>query len=102
MRVSARCWRALLCEVCVVDNILNDSMLCVFFFQAEDGIRDLVRSRGLRDVYKRQLFALGQLDRASHVRRTEIELRAVVVEERRMTATPVSYTHLTLPTSDLV
>ena len=28
-------------------------MLC-FFFQAEDGIRDLVRSRGLGDVYKRQ------------------------------------------------
>ena len=28
-------------------------MVC-FFFQAEDGIRDLVRSRGLGDVYKRQ------------------------------------------------
>ena len=25
-----------------------------FFFQAEDGIRALVRSRGLGDVYKRQ------------------------------------------------
>ena len=25
-----------------------------FLFQAEDGIRDLVRSRGLGDVYKRQ------------------------------------------------
>ena len=37
------------CVVCVC--------LCVFFFfffQAEDGIRDLVRSRGLGDVYKRQ------------------------------------------------
>ena len=32
-----------------------------FFFQAEDGIRDLVRSRGLGDVYKRQLQ---QLDHA--------------------------------------
>ena len=31
----------------------------VFFFQAEDGIRDLVRSRGLGDVYKRQ--AVGEL-----------------------------------------
>ena len=32
--------------------------LCLFwffFFQAEDGIRDLVRSRGLGDVYKRQI-----------------------------------------------
>ena len=28
--------------------------LFCFFFQAEDGIRDLVRSRGLGDVYKRQ------------------------------------------------
>jgi len=26
----------------------------ILFFQAEDGIRDLVRSRGLGDVYKRQ------------------------------------------------
>ena len=26
-----------------------------FFFQAEDGIRGLVRSRGLGDVYKRQV-----------------------------------------------
>ena len=30
--------------------------VCIFFFvQAEDGIRDLVRSRGLGDVYKRQV-----------------------------------------------
>ena len=29
-----------------------------FFFQAEDGIRDLVRSRGLGDVYKRQVYNL--------------------------------------------
>ena len=34
--------------------IINTSCL-VFFFQAEDGIRDLVRSRGLGDVYKRQV-----------------------------------------------
>ncbi len=29
-------------------------MCFFFFFQAEDGIRDLVRSSGLGDVYKRQ------------------------------------------------
>ena len=36
--------------------------VCVifFFFQAEDGIRDLVRSRGLGDVYKRQVFEIGK------------------------------------------
>ena len=28
--------------------------MCCFFFQAEDGIRDLVRSRGLGDVDERQ------------------------------------------------
>ena len=32
-----------------------------FFFQAEDGIRDLVRSRGLGDVYKRQLLKDGAI-----------------------------------------
>ena len=30
-----------------------------FFFQSEDGIRDLVRSRGLGDVYKRQVLGVG-------------------------------------------
>src|SRR5665811_479668 len=34
-----------------------------FFFQAEDGIRDLVRSRGLGDVYKRQVIELDRLGR---------------------------------------
>ena len=29
-------------------------VIVLFVFQAEDGIRDLVRSRGLGDVYKRQ------------------------------------------------
>ena len=38
-------------------------MLC-FFFQAEDGIRDVERSRGLGDVYKRQIknIILGVLE----------------------------------------
>eukprot|EP00657_Telonema_sp_P-1_P011373 TRINITY_DN6454_c0_g1_i1.p2 TRINITY_DN6454_c0_g1~~TRINITY_DN6454_c0_g1_i1.p2 ORF type:complete len:254 (-),score=91.43 TRINITY_DN6454_c0_g1_i1:114-875(-) len=34
------------------------AMVFFFFFQAEDGIRDLVRSRGLGDVYKRQAVAV--------------------------------------------
>ena len=43
----------------VLNLLLFDSWSAVdcvvfFFFQAEDGIRDLVRSRGLGDVYKRQ------------------------------------------------
>ena len=41
--------------ICIDDH--QASVVCsVFFFQAEDGIRDLVRSRGLGDVYKRQVF----------------------------------------------
>ena len=32
-----------------------------FFFQAEDGIRDLVRARGLGDVYKRQDHISGKI-----------------------------------------
>ena len=35
-------------------------MSYVFFFQAEDGIRYLVRSRGLGDVYKRQVLGAVQ------------------------------------------
>ncbi len=34
-------------------------MLFFFFFQAEDGIRDRSVSRGLGDVYKRQLLTTG-------------------------------------------
>ena len=39
------------------------SAVFCFFFQAEDGIRDLVRSRGLGDVYKRQ--SLGGLSKTT-------------------------------------
>ena len=43
----------------VIVHVLVTLGYCAcFFFQAEDGIRDLVRSRGLGDVYKRQLFNL--------------------------------------------
>ena len=34
--------------------MLRTNTLWIFFFQAEDGIRERVRSRGLGDVYKRQ------------------------------------------------
>ena len=80
---------------------------CIFFFQAEDGIRDLVRSRGLGDVYKRQVpafthDALQQIQQ-QRVRRV-LDHRERTVEEvgQMRTIDPVSYTHLTLPTSDLV
>ena len=48
-------WSRSVC--CLCDTVRDGRHIvigCVFFFQAEDGIRDLVRSRGLGDVYKRQ------------------------------------------------
>ena len=38
------------------DGIRDVERSRCFFFQAEDGIRDVERSRGLGDVYKRQLL----------------------------------------------
>ena len=79
----------------------------LFFFQAEDGIRYLVRSRGLGDVYKRQL-SRGAAARAGasvpHPGREAVG-RPPLSRPHRAVARgvgPVSYTHLTLPTSDLV
>ena len=76
--------------------------LCVFFFQAEDGIRYLVRSRGLGDVYKRQVV-VGYTPRGT-VRHIFSMRKANDREQTRLAPYfgPVSYTHLTLPTSDLV
>ena len=47
----------ILCVCCIELNIMSCSLV-FFLFQAEDGIRDLVRSRGLGDVYKRQYSTL--------------------------------------------
>mgnify|MGYP003380229380 CR=1 FL=1 len=106
-----------------------------FFFQAEDGIRDLVRSRGLGDVYKRQgqnehimdfimtgadcsfYFAGISKSGVECTVRVHAKHSKIVVIVTRFNSTcgydfairlncngvgSVSYTHLTLPTSDLV
>ena len=44
----------MICYCWCLEKCLSD-VFDVFVFQAEDGIRDLVRSRGLGDVYKRQM-----------------------------------------------
>ncbi len=44
-------------KICIIYESLCDLeriIMLFFFFQAEDGIRDVERSRGLGDVYKRQ------------------------------------------------
>ena len=82
-----------------------DRCLCiswVFFFQAEDGIRDLVRSRGLGDVYKRQGRRALDYIVAVDSRRSICFARSIVCHRTGNSNASVSYTHLTLPTSDLV
>ena len=50
-----------MCNFCAVravmrvGNVVVKSSGVFFFFQAEDGIRDAQESRGLGDVYKRQV-----------------------------------------------
>ena len=51
----------MLCGLLSFCICLRLGVLCCFFFQAEDGIRDLVRSRGLGDVYKRQVQGKGRM-----------------------------------------
>ena len=81
--------------------------LCVFF-QAEDGIRDLVRSRGLGDVYKRQGWQTlkskqSLLPGPSYGLSVSVEGKEDLAGKAAARSTvAVSYTHLTLPTSDLV
>ena len=142
--------------------------LLFVFFQAEDGIRDLVRSRGLGDVYKRQSLDSAMsyyqqglaLDRSAQDQHSESSTRSSIaniffkqnklehaeleaehavriarevgyplgivqatevlhnvlanrgnwkrameileLHQQMKDSVPVSYTHLTLPTSDLV
>ena len=86
-----------------LDVVLCVMLMCdCFFFQAEDGIRDLVRSRGLGDVYKRQMyFLIGGWGYDNRVyAATKFFLFTMVGSAFMLVA--VSYTHLTLPTSDLV
>ena len=73
-----------------------------FFFQAEDGIRDLVRSRGLGDVYKRQGNMLDISKLLSQILITASLMGVAFQYPIVMSLLTVSYTHLTLPTSDLV
>ena len=80
-----------------------DVFFCgLFFFQAEDGIRDLVRSRGLGDVYKRQVFS--RKTNSPHQTRMADSIPNLLGNNSlfRNRIMAVSYTHLTLPTSDLV
>ena len=74
----------------------------MFCFQAEDGIRDLVRSRGLGDVYKRQEYAQRVPNDNGFFQRFVLDSYPISQVCFGESLNAVSYTHLTLPTSDLV
>ena len=79
----------------------------IFFFQAEDGIRDLVRSRGLGDVYKRQPVTVAvSVCVPPTAGAANVPVHVIDAPTANSVAghdtDAVSYTHLTLPTSDLV
>ena len=67
-------------NVYITEYVMYCCCVCVFCVQAEDGIRDLVRSRGLGDVYKRQV----QHDVGQHQRGVGVEQvqRAHGLEDR--------------------
>ncbi len=66
-----------------------------FFFQAEDGIRNLVRSRGLGDEYKEQMLACAPACPCACLSASPSRLSV----PRLLASVPVFYTHLTLPTN---
>ena len=75
------------------------TVVFVVFFQAEDGIRDLVGSEMcIRDRRMHARHAFRQLLVGQLLFQRVFRQQA----EAGMLAKPVSYTHLTLPTSDLV
>ena len=83
---------------CTLSSSTVVSHFVCFFLQAEDGIRDAQESRGLGDVYKRQVMhgelAGGDpaLEREADRFAAEFLTPSLVIQD------PVSYTHLTLPT----
>ena len=73
-----------------------------FFVQGDGGKRDLVGSRGRGVVYKRQPLPVPAcFDRADHQGHHVADQHHDGLSQERG-ARSVSYTHLTLPTSDLV
>ena len=68
-------------------------ILGFFFFQAEDGIRDLVRSRGLGDVYKRQdLSPFPRMDNLNAMDLVKINNLTYGVQGNKMISSCLLYT----------
>ena len=70
----------------------------IFFFRAEDGIRVAQESRGLGDVYKRQVLANLAEGLQSCLPESWSTVSLHFGDMASLGPGPVSYTHLTLPT----
>ena len=70
------------------------SAFLFFFFQAEDGIRYLVRSRGLGDVYKRQLEHPVLAEQLDGLRAATARLERVGPQRERRVARSLSLIHI--------
>ena len=88
------CWISSGVMLCV--NV--DWFILCFFFQAEDGIRDLVRSRGLGDVYKRQRVDVPLNKKGADILFITPSADYFADPGTYTCMGSVSYTHLTLPT----
>ena len=82
--------------VCVIGEDIQTvySEVWFFFFQAEDGIRDLVRSRGLGDVYKRQPNGHSTVQRLHCVQPSSRTIGYDRSPERGCAARPLSLIHI--------
>ena len=76
----------------VVEIVIRDHT--VVFFQAEDGIRDLVRSRGLGDVYKRQELDLAKIDTSIKVLGKTLKTPLLISSMTGGTARALSLIHI--------
>ena len=90
-----------MCSILVLstDCLIKDTdVSSVFFFQAEDGIRDAQESRGLGDVYKRQVSLLAKAEWYNPGGSIKDRAALNIIRTAERQGAPVSYTHLTLPT----
>eukprot|EP00658_Telonema_sp_P-2_P007758 TRINITY_DN12885_c0_g1_i1.p1 TRINITY_DN12885_c0_g1~~TRINITY_DN12885_c0_g1_i1.p1 ORF type:complete len:297 (+),score=75.92 TRINITY_DN12885_c0_g1_i1:105-995(+) len=68
---------------------------CFFFFQAEDGIRDAQESRGLGDVYKRQVKQY-RVDDPAFTRLRRSQITNCVLQHLHSNQTPFDRAHVAL------
>eukprot|EP00831_Metopus_contortus_P070590 TRINITY_DN6425_c0_g1_i3.p1 TRINITY_DN6425_c0_g1~~TRINITY_DN6425_c0_g1_i3.p1 ORF type:complete len:190 (-),score=42.99 TRINITY_DN6425_c0_g1_i3:23-592(-) len=80
-------------------------MFFFFFFQAEDGIRDVERSRGLGDVYKRQGINaeyMGIENMVNNVQSIEMRLAELASLEEKLVESENQYLEVTAKIGNII